>query len=96
MARTAAQAEILFEVSDTGIGIAPADLEHIFDRFYRVDGSVTRATEGAGLGLAISQRLAGMMGGRIEVESRLGAGSTFRFRITLPAVEVLSRARDAA
>jgi signal transduction histidine kinase len=66
-------------ISDTGIGIPPDELPHIFDRFYRVDKARTRSQGGAGLGLAIAQRIAQMHGGRIEVTSD-GAqerGSTF-------------------
>ena len=71
-------------------------LARIFDRFYRVDSSLTRSTEGAGLGLAISQRLAALMGGGIEVESRLGVGSTFRLRLELPVAEAEPEVRHAA
>lgn len=69
-------------VSDQGIGIAQEQLERIFDRFYQVDGSVTRHFEGAGLGLTITKRIIEAHGGRIWVKSRLGKGSTFYF--TLP------------
>jgi len=63
-------------VSDTGVGIAPEDLAHIFDRFYRADPSRARSG-GFGLGLPIAQWIAQAHGGRIEVESELGKGSTF-------------------
>lgn len=63
-------------VTDTGVGIASEDLPHIFDRFYRADRSRTRSG-GSGLGLSIAQWIAQAHGGRIEVESRLGQGSTF-------------------
>jgi len=63
-------------VSDTGVGIAPEDLVHIFDRFYRADPSRARSG-GFGLGLPIAQWIAQAHGGRIEVESEPGAGSTF-------------------
>ncbi len=63
-------------VEDTGIGIAPEDLAHIFDRFYRADPSRTRPG-GSGLGLAIAQWIAQVHGGRIQVESLLGQGSRF-------------------
>ncbi|NIA20432.1 MAG: hypothetical protein GWP05_00335 [Anaerolineaceae bacterium] len=70
-------------VRDTGIGIAAEHLQRLFDRFYRVDPARTHATGGAGLGLSIVQMIASMHGGRIEVESQPGVGSTFT--LVLPA-----------
>ena len=67
---------VRLSVSDTGVGIAPDDLAHIFDRFYRADPSRARSG-GFGLGLPIAQWIAQAHGGRIEVESELGKGSTF-------------------
>jgi two-component system phosphate regulon sensor histidine kinase PhoR len=64
-------------VSDTGIGIAGDDLNHIFERFYRADGSRTRATGGFGLGLAIGRELVEAMGGSLAATSEPGLGSTF-------------------
>lgn len=75
------QAEIA--VSDSGQGIAPEDLPHIFDRFYRADKARTRADGGAGLGLSIVQWVVEAHWGEIAVESRLGEGSTFRIRLPL-------------
>ncbi|HEX8962251.1 MAG TPA: response regulator [Rhodocyclaceae bacterium] len=73
-----------FSVEDSGIGIAAADQQHLFEVFTQADNSPTRAHGGSGLGLAISQRLVGMMGGRIEVDSQPGAGSRFSFELVLP------------
>jgi signal transduction histidine kinase len=64
-------------VRDTGPGIPPEALPHIFERFYRADHARSREIGGTGLGLAISQVIAEAHGGRIEVESRVGEGSTF-------------------
>jgi len=74
---------VTIAVSDTGVGIPPADLPRIFERFYRVDRSRDRREGGTGLGLAIAKHLTTAMGGQIEVTSRPGAGSTFR--VTLRA-----------
>ena len=71
------------EVADTGIGISPEAMDHIFDRFFQADGSMTRNHGGAGMGLSIAKHLAEMMGGTIQVRSVPGAGSTFSFTLHL-------------
>jgi signal transduction histidine kinase len=70
-------------VTDTGVGIAPENLPHVFERFWRAEKSRNQQGGGTGIGLAISQRLVELQGGRIEVESELGRGSTFRFSLPL-------------
>ena len=83
-----ADGQVTLAVADTGIGIAPGDVPHIFDRFWRADSARTRtgARPGTGLGLAISKWIAEAHGGTIEVQSRPGRGTTFT--VTLPeAVE---------
>lgn len=76
---------ITFAVTDTGIGIAEADLPRLFRRFGQIDTSNSRNHGGTGLGLAISHGLAEAMGGSLSVSSRQGVGSTFSLHVPLPA-----------
>ena len=69
--------DFLFSVQDTGMGIAPEDVNKIFDRFYRTDRSRDRESGGSGLGLAITKALVDAHGGWIKVDSQLNAGTTF-------------------
>ena len=78
--------ELRFSVEDTGIGIAPEDQERIFAPFEQADQG-RRRESGVGLGLAISQEFARLMGGLIEVDSRPGGGSRFHFTVALPVIE---------
>ena len=87
----AANGRVTFEVADNGIGIAPREQKRIFRRFYQVDRRLARETGGCGLGLSIVDFIVRAHGGEVAVESRLGAGSTFR--VTLPARE---RSQEAA
>jgi signal transduction histidine kinase/CheY-like chemotaxis protein len=73
-----------FEVSDTGIGIPPDRLDHLFESFSQVDASTTRTYGGTGLGLAISRRLAEAMHGTLTVRSTAGEGSVFALEVPLP------------
>jgi signal transduction histidine kinase len=75
--------DLLYRVSDTGIGIPKEELENIFGEFQQVDTAITREFSGTGLGLNISKKFVEMHGGRIWVESELGAGSTFFFTVPL-------------
>jgi signal transduction histidine kinase len=77
---------VAFTVADRGPGIAADEHERVFERFHQTDSAATRRSEGAGLGLYITKQLVEAMGGRIELRSDLGVGSTFR--VTLPATPV--------
>ncbi|MFB2978041.1 ATP-binding protein [Microseira sp. BLCC-F43] len=74
---------IRFQVQDTGVGIAPEHVHKLFEAFEQV-GDRQRKTEGTGLGLAISQKIVQLMGGEIQVNSKIGVGSSFFFEVELP------------
>lgn len=96
---TPASGNIVFTVSDTGIGISADKLESIFDEFAQADPSTARKYGGTGLGLTICARLANLMGGSITVESTPGVGSIFRFAVPLkpePRDEVANKRSAAA
>jgi signal transduction histidine kinase len=84
-ARTEPAGVVAISVTDTGAGIAPEDLPHIFERFYRADSSRSRATGGSGLGLTIARRIVEAHGGQIAATSEPGHGSRFTF--TLPVAD---------
>jgi two-component system sensor histidine kinase SenX3 len=106
IAASVADGVVAIEVADQGIGIDSPDLDRIFERFYRTDQARSRDTGGTGLGLAIVRHIAVNHGGRIDVESRVGSGSTFTLRlpasppaVTLPfppGVEIHGEGTDAA
>jgi signal transduction histidine kinase/CHASE3 domain sensor protein len=73
----------VIRVSDNGIGIAPADLDRLFERFFRAQGAVSQAIPGTGLGLTIAQAIVEGHGGRISVDSELGVGTTFCVELPL-------------
>jgi signal transduction histidine kinase len=77
--------QLVIDVIDTGIGIAPDQITHLFEKFTVADDSSSSKYGGTGLGLALSQRLCKLMGGEVSVESELGKGSRFTIRLPLTA-----------
>ncbi|GGN80737.1 two-component sensor histidine kinase [Streptomyces albiflavescens] len=84
--------QVVFEVTDTGIGIAPEDLPSVFDRFWRAEKSRSRRTGGSGLGLPIVRQLVAAHGGTVTVASEPGAGSVFTLRLPCTTAPVPSAA----
>jgi signal transduction histidine kinase/CheY-like chemotaxis protein len=84
MQRTDDAVTLQFSMRDSGIGIAPENQARIFSGFTQAESSTTRRFGGTGLGIVISQRFVGMMGGELELQSELGKGSRFFFTVTLP------------
>jgi two-component system, OmpR family, phosphate regulon sensor histidine kinase PhoR len=82
--------EVLLSVRDEGVGIAPADLPRIFERFYRADRARSRELAGTGLGLSIVKHIAQLHGGRVEADSTLGQGTTIRVILPNPGANMSS------
>ena len=81
------ESSVEFRVTDTGIGISPADQQTIFEEFSQVESSMQRRVKGTGLGLPLSRKLAHLLGGVVEVESAIGEGSTFVLRVPIKYAE---------
>ena len=81
---------VCFEVQDTGLGIAPAHLERVFESFWQADQGLSRRAGGLGLGLHVTRELVRLLGGDVTVQSDLGAGSRFVIRLPRrPEVTIL-------
>ncbi len=96
IAAQAGHDHLRISVTDSGIGVTPAQVEHLFDRFTQADASVSRQYGGTGLGLAICKRSVELMGGTLGCESVKGEGATFWFELTLPHAEALPATTEAA
>uniref|UniRef100_Q02BM7 histidine kinase n=1 Tax=Solibacter usitatus (strain Ellin6076) TaxID=234267 RepID=Q02BM7_SOLUE len=84
---------VIFSVSDTGIGIDPADADRVFEEFTQLESPIQRKVKGTGLGLPLSRKLAELLGGTVSVESSPGVGSTFS--LTIPIGDAVSAAAPA-
>ena len=93
---TEGSVQLSFEVSDTGPGMSPEQLQRLFQEYEQADASTARRHGGTGLGLMISRQLVGLMGGTLDVSSQLGQGSTFRFAVTMPIVDPVGLAQAVA
>src|SRR5690606_2330465 len=93
--RNAPEPMLVIDVIDTGVGIAPENLENIFDPFVQADSSITRRFGGTGLGLSISRRLSRLLGGDLTVNSVLGRGSIFTSTIATGSLEGVSMTQSA-
>ena len=92
---SAAGDRLLISVADTGIGIAPENLEKIFVEFAQIESAIQRRVKGTGLGLSLSRKLAGLLGGSIDVKSVLGEGSTFILSLPFAQIESEEARRPA-
>ncbi|MEK9164811.1 MAG: GAF domain-containing sensor histidine kinase, partial [Chloroflexota bacterium] len=81
--RTLPKKQVEIAVTDSGVGIPPAKLDKVFDRFYQVDGTLTRPFGGVGLGLSAAREIVRAHGGELTVSSKVGEGSVFRFTLPL-------------
>ncbi|OHU93620.1 hypothetical protein BIW53_19990 [Pseudoalteromonas byunsanensis] len=85
------QAKLKFIVSDTGVGIAPEDLQRVFEPFKQADGSMTRRFDGTGLGLSLCKELLALMGGKIGIESKQGQGTDVFFSLPVEVVSTVPK-----
>ncbi|SHO49745.1 ATP-binding protein [Desulfopila aestuarii] len=92
----AVSASVTFTISDTGIGIEPEEIQHIFQLFRQVDSSMNRKFGGTGLGLTIAERIVQLMGGTIHVNSQKDKGTVCRFTPTFPLAVFLSTADSSS